>query len=393
MKTAVVIVAAGRGTRASAAGGGVKQYAELGGRSMLAHSIQSFVLHPRIDMVVVVINERDELSYRATTKPFGQKLCPAVAGGATRQESVFRGLESLSGQDCATVLIHDAARPFVSSDIIDGVLDGLAEYDGAIASLPCSDTLKRANVDRLVQETVPRTGLWRAQTPQGFRYDAILKAHRLAAGELREFTDDAAIAEWAGLKVSLTPGSMRNDKITTAEDLEMARKSFAAENAMEPRTGTGFDVHRFAEGDVVVLCGVPISYHKQLEGHSDADVGLHALTDAILGAIADGDIGQHFPPSDSQWKGAASHVFLRDAARRVAERGGRISNVDVTIICEEPKVGPHRDCMRRVVAEILGLDDGRVCVKATTSERLGFTGRGEGIAAMATATILLPVAQ
>jgi 2-C-methyl-D-erythritol 4-phosphate cytidylyltransferase / 2-C-methyl-D-erythritol 2,4-cyclodiphosphate synthase len=393
LKTAAVIVAAGRGTRALDAGFGAKQYAELGGRSMLAHSIHSFVEHPRVDLVVVVIHKLDEAAYLATAEPFGEKLRPAVTGGSTRQESVLRGLESLSGQDCDTVLIHDAARPFVSGDIIDGVLDGLATHDGAIASLPCADTLKRAKVGRLVEETVPRTGLWRAQTPQGFRYAAIVKAHRLAASKPDEFTDDASIAEWAGLKVSLTLGSIRNDKITTAEDLQMARRSLAADEVMEPRTGTGFDVHRFAEGDGVTLCGVPIPYHKRLEGHSDADVGLHALTDAILGAIADGDIGQHFPPSDPQWKGAASHVFLRDAARRVAERGGRISNVDITIICEEPKVGPHRETMQRVVADVLGLDDSRVCVKATTSERLGFTGRGEGIAAMASATILLPAAQ
>ena len=392
MSTAAVIVAAGRGTRALEAGLGAKQYAVLGGRTMLAHSIHAFVSHPRIDTVVVVIHELDEADYLMTAKSFSRKLRPAVFGGATRQESVLLGLESLSGPEFDQVLIHDAARPFVSAEIIDAVIDGLVQFQGAIASLPCADTLKRAGNDRLVSETVSRDGLWRAQTPQGFRYEAILAAHRKAAEEPAEFTDDASIAEWAGLKVTLTPGSRRNDKITTAEDLRMARRQLAADEALEPHIGTGFDVHRFADGDHVTLCGVQIPHNRRLEGHSDADVGLHALTDAILGAIADGDIGQHFPPSDPQWKGAASHVFLRDAGRRVTERGGRIVNVDVTIICEEPKVGPHRAAMQEAVAGILNLDAQRVCVKATTSEGLGFTGRREGIAAMASAMILLPAA-
>ncbi len=392
LSTAAVIVAAGRGTRALEAGLGAKQYAVLGGRMMLAHSIQSFVSHPRVDIVVVVIHKLDEADYLSAAEPFSTKLRPAVHGGSTRQESVLRGLESIAGLGCDKVLIHDAARPFVGADIIDGVIDALSEHEGAIASLQCADTLKWAGEDRLIRETVSRAGIWRAQTPQGFRYKAILTAHRKAAGATWEFTDDASIAEWAGLKVALTPGSKRNDKITTAEDLQMARRALAAEEAVEARVGTGFDVHRFAEGDQVTLCVVQIPHNKGLEGHSDADVGLHALTDAILGAIADGDIGQHFPPSDPHWKGAASHLFLREAGRLVAERGGRIANVDVTIICEEPKVGPHRTAMRRAVAEILGLDNARVGVKATTTEGLGFTGRREGIAAMASATILLPAA-
>ena len=391
MKTAAVIVAAGRGTRASDAAAGPKQYADLGGRAMLAHSMASFINHPKVDLVNVVINPLDEDRYRQVTLPFGSKLRGAVAGGSSRQESVLRGLEALAGEDCDAVLVHDAARPFVSAEIIDGVIDGLATHQGAVAALALVDTLKWSKDDGAIGATVPRNNLWRAQTPQGFHYQAILEAHRQAAAADRsDFTDDASIAEWAGLTVRLTEGSARNDKVTTAEDLQIARRFIAENVIVEARTGSGFDVHRFTEGDAVLLCGVKIPHNKRLEGHSDADVGLHALTDAILGAIADGDIGQHFPPLDPQWRGVASHVFLSDAARRVGKLGGRIANVDVTIICEVPKVGPHRDAMRRSISDILQLELSRVCVKATTTERLGFTGRGEGIAAMASATVLLP---
>lgn len=394
MKTAAVIVAAGRGTRASDAAAGPKQYADLGGRSMLAHSMASFINHPKVDLVNVVINPLDEDRYREIALAFGSKLRGVVAGGSSRQESVLRGLEALAGEDCDAVLVHDAARPFVSAEIIDGVIDGLATHQGAVAALALADTLKRSKDDGAIGATVPRDNLWRAQTPQGFHYQAILEAHRQAAAADRsDFTDDASIAEWAGLTVRLTAGSARNDKVTTAEDLQTARRSVAENEIVEARTGSGFDVHRFTVGEAVTLCGVEIPHNRRLEGHSDADVGLHALTDAILGAIADGDIGQHFPPSDPQWRGAASHVFLRDAARRVGKLGGRIANVDVTIICEVPKVGPHRDAMRRSISDILQLELSRVCVKATTTECLGFTGRGEGIAAMASATVLLPAAR
>ncbi len=392
MKTAAVIVAAGRGTRASDAAAGPKQYADLGGRAMLAHSMASFINHPKVDLVNVVINPLDEDRYREIILPFGSKLRGAVAGGSSRQESVLRGLEALAGEDCDAVLVHDAARPFVSTEIIDGVIDGLATHQGAVAALALADTLKWSEDDGAIGATVPRNNLWRAQTPQGFHYQAILEAHRRAAAADRsDFTDDASIAEWAGLTVRLTEGSARNDKVTTAEDLQTARRSLAESVIVEARTGSGFDVHRFTEGEAVLRCGVEIPHNKRLDGHSDADVGLHALTDAILGAIADGDIGQHFPPLDPQWRGVASHVFLSDAARRVGKLGGRIANVDVTIICEVPKVGPHRDAMRRSISDILQLELSRVCVKATTTERLGFTGRGEGIAAMASATVLLPV--
>lgn len=390
MKTVALVVAAGSGTRAGPASDLPKQYASLGGKPLLHACLQTLCAHPRIDAVTVVIDPKHrELYATVTSELISSKLRPPVSGGATRQGSVLAGLESLANDGVRHVLIHDAARPFLASATIDSVLDALASTTGAIAAVPLSDTLKRAAQDRTIATTLDRTGLWRAQTPQAFDYPAIVTAHRSAARQnLADFTDDAAIAEWAGLTVTLVPDSPKNTKITTSEDLAMAQK--ALETALEPCTGSGFDVHRFAPGDHVWLCGVKVPHTHTLEGHSDADVGLHALTDAILGALGDGDIGQHFPPTDETWRGAASHLFLRDAARRVVERGGRITNVDVTLLCEAPKVGPHRDHMRAAIAEILALPLSRVGVKATTTEGLGFPGRREGIAAMATATLLLP---
>lgn len=392
MSVAALIVAAGRGSRARGAGEPPKQYALIGGAPVLARTLAAFAAHPSIDLIQVVIHPDDRESYLAAVADAGAKLLPAVPGGASRQRSVLNGLEALAAHQPRAVLIHDAARPFVTPDIVDRVLSALASSPGALAAEPVADTLKRATPDNLVAGTVDRDGLWRAQTPQGFAFEAILAAHRRAAAAGRDdFTDDAAIAEWDGLSVALVRGSAQNAKITTAEDLAMADRLLGATLAvMETRTGTGFDVHRFAAGDHVWLCGVSIPHSQSLEGHSDADVGLHALTDAILGALGDGDIGQHFPPSDPQWKGAASHVFLADAARRVAARGGRIVNADVTLLCEAPRIGPHRDAMRAAIAAMLGIPVERVAVKATTTEGLGFTGRREGIAAMATASILLP---
>lgn len=392
MEIAALIVAAGRGTRAGRPAAAPKQYADLGGRTMLEHSIARFLEHPRVNTVTVVIHPEDNAIYSKAVEGFGERLTAPVPGGTTRQESVRLGLEWLADRGTDLVLIHDAARPFVTSAIIDAVIAGLDDHHGAIAAIAVADTLKRAGPSGIIDETVPRSGLWRAQTPQGFRFSSILDAHRRAAlHDLSEFTDDASIAEWAALPVVLTPGSNRNQKITTPEDLQMAQQQLkAAAGEMETRTGSGFDVHRFADGTSVWLCGVEIPFDKCLAGHSDADVGLHALTDAILGAIGDDDIGAHFPPSDPQWKGAASKVFLADAARRAADLGGRIVNVDVTLLCESPKIGPHRMAMRQAIADILHLDLTRVGVKATTTEGLGFTGRREGIAAMATATVLVP---
>lgn len=389
MKTAALLVAGGTGQRASEGSHLPKQYALLGGKSVIARSLATFLGHPEIACVQSVIHtDHTELYRKATSSLTGVTLPEPVFGGPTRQASVLAGLETLEGKGITHVLIHDAARPFVSSQIIDAVLKALQTFDGALAAIPVADTLKRANPDdSTVLDTQDRTGLWQAQTPQGFRLDVLLSAHRSAVHQGLSFTDDAALFEWAGIPVALVMGHPSNSKITTAEDLKMAQQ---AHEQMEPRTGTGFDVHRFTEGDHVWLCGVKVAHSQSLDGHSDADVGLHALTDALFGALGDGDIGSHFPPSDPQWKGAASHVFLEKARACVAERGGRISNVDVTLICEAPKVGPHREAMRQAIAGILKVPPGRVGVKATTSERLGFTGRGEGIAAMASATILLP---
>lgn len=377
-RVAAIVVAAGRGVRA---GGELpKQYRRIGGRTVLARAVAAFARHPRIDEVRVVIHPDDRALHDEAMA--GLAVGAPVAGGATRQESVLNGLEALAGSPPDIVLIHDAARCFVPADLIDRVLDVMTSHPGAgaIPALPVTDTIKRGAGD-LVETTVARENLHRAQTPQGFPYGAILAAHRATRG--RELTDDAAVAEAAGIPVRLVEGAEENLKMTTPED-------FRRREAGEPRTGTGFDVHRFTEGDHVWLCGVRVPHTHGLEGHSDADAGLHALTDAILGGLGAGDIGEHFPPSDPRWKGAASDAFLAHAAGLVARAGGRIAHCDVTLICERPKIGPHKAAMRARIAEILGLDAGRVSVKATTTEGLGFTGRGEGLAAQAVATLLLP---
>jgi 2-C-methyl-D-erythritol 4-phosphate cytidylyltransferase/2-C-methyl-D-erythritol 2,4-cyclodiphosphate synthase len=384
-----LVVAAGRGTRF---GGEVpKQYAELAGRPLLSHSLARLARHPAVAAVGTVIDPDHRALYEAAGA--GLDLLPAVAGGASRQDSVRLGLESLALLAPARVLIHDGARPFVSDDVIDRVLAALDDAPGAIAALPLADTLKRANdgvTPETVAATVPRDGLWRAQTPQAFRFADILAAHRQAASQT-DLTDDAAVAERAGLAVRLVAGSPANFKVTTPADLERAARWLAG--GEEIRTGFGFDVHRFCAGAELRLCGVAVPHDFALAGHSDADVGLHALVDAILGALGAGDIGEHFPPSDPQWRGADSARFAAHARALVAARAGRIVNVDVTLICERPKIGPHRAAMTARVADLLGVEPERVNVKATTTERLGFTGRGEGIAAQATATLALPRAQ
>jgi 2-C-methyl-D-erythritol 4-phosphate cytidylyltransferase/2-C-methyl-D-erythritol 2,4-cyclodiphosphate synthase len=314
------------------------------------------------------------------------KLLPPVEGGATRQASVLNGLERLAAEGPDYVLIHDAARPLIDAGTISRTIEALAHHPAILVAVPVVDTIKRGVRER-VGDTVDRRDLWRAQTPQAFHFQAILDAHRKVAGG--ELTDDAAVAEAAGIPVTFVMGSERNFKVTTQDDMERAERMIGGQ--MEFRTGNGFDVHRIIPGDGVTMCGVRIPCDMALEGHSDADVGLHALTDAILGAIGAKDIGAHFPPSDPKWRGAESWKFLDHAARLVAERGGRIAHCDVTIICERPKIGPHRDAMVQRVAEILKIAPDRVSVKATTTEKLGFTGRGEGIAAQATATVGLPV--
>jgi 2-C-methyl-D-erythritol 4-phosphate cytidylyltransferase/2-C-methyl-D-erythritol 2,4-cyclodiphosphate synthase len=389
VRIAAVIVAAGRGTRAAGLGSNPKQYVPLAGRAVLRRTLDALQRVPAIGVVQVVIHPEDRANYDVAVAGIPSGLLPPVAGGATRQASVLCGLEALAAEAPDIVLIHDAARPFVEPELIARVLAALERWEGAIPALPVADTLKRAEPDGRVAGTVDRRGLWRAQTPQGFRFRSILAAHRAAAGS-GDFTDDASVAEAQGIRVGLVEGSEKNRKLTTAEDLDMAERELMGASFPDVRCGTGLDVHRFAAGDHVWLGGVRIAHTHRLEGHSDADVALHALTDALLGAIGDGDIGRHFPPSDPQWKGAPSRIFLEDAARRVRERGGRIGNVDLTILCEAPRIGPHREAMRETIAAILGVEIGRVGVKATTTEELGFTGRREGIVAMATATVLLP---
>ncbi|MFE0754325.1 bifunctional 2-C-methyl-D-erythritol 4-phosphate cytidylyltransferase/2-C-methyl-D-erythritol 2,4-cyclodiphosphate synthase [Inquilinus sp. NPDC058860] len=374
---AAVIVAAGTGERF---GGSLpKQYRPLAGSSVLRRSVEAFRASGRFDDIVVVIRDEHRALYEAATEGLG--LPEPVAGGATRQDSVRAALEWLVPRAPDLVLVHDAARPLVDRATIDRVLDALAEAEAAIAAVPVVDTIKRAE-SGIAAGTVDRSGLWQAQTPQGFRFPALLAAHRAAAGEA--LTDDAAVAERQGIAVRLVEGHVDNFKITTEADLTRAERLLGG--AADIRTGTGFDVHRLIPGDAVILCGIRIPHGFKLEGHSDADVGLHALTDALLGAIGAGDIGQHFPPSDERWRGADSAAFLAHAADLVRARG-TILNVDVTLLCERPKVGPHRAAMVARIAGILQLDAERVSVKATTTERLGFTGREEGIAAQASASV------
>lgn len=386
-----IIVAAGRGIRAGTAG--PKQYRDLAGESVLARAVRAFLDHPETSTVRVIIHADDlDLYVQSVAHLSGHpKLLAPVTGGRERQDSVRLGLESLAADPPGIVLIHDAARPFIDAPTISRVIAAARETGGAIAALPVFDTIKKADgkTHPAIDNTVPRDGLWRAQTPQGFRFEPIIAAHRAAAGET--LTDDAAVAERAGMKVSLVAGSPDNMKITQAEDFGMAEILLGRKIAMaEYRTGHGFDVHEFEDGNAVILCGVAVPHTKKLKGHSDADAGMHALTDAILGAIGAGDIGDHFPPSDNRWRGAPSRIFLEKARDLVLDRGGAVIHCDVTLICEAPKIGPHRAAMRAALAEIIGLSPDRVSVKATTTEELGFTGRREGIAAMATATVRLP---
>ena len=377
--TVALVVGAGEGQRF---GGELpKQYHLLAGVAVMRRSLKAFIDHPDVSVVQAVIHPNHHELYDAAAQ--GLALPVPVDGGATRQGSVLNGLESLNADEPSTVLIHDAARPLVDPGVISRVLAALQTSPGAIPALAVADTLKRSD-GQFVETTVDRQGLWRAQTPQGFHYQNILAAHRQASGD--ELTDDAAVAERAGLAVAIVEGSEDNIKVTRTGDMVRAERILGAG---ETRTGLGFDVHRFGPGDHVMLCGVKVPHKFGLEGHSDADVGLHAVTDALLGAIGEGDIGTHFPPSDPQWKGTGSDIFLRHAGDMIAGKGGRISNIDVTLICEQPKIGPHRAAMIKRMAEILSITEHRISIKATTTERLGFTGRGEGIAAQAAATVVL----
>ncbi|RLP23474.1 bifunctional 2-C-methyl-D-erythritol 4-phosphate cytidylyltransferase/2-C-methyl-D-erythritol 2,4-cyclodiphosphate synthase [Mesorhizobium sp. YM1C-6-2] len=391
-QAAVVIVAAGRGERAGKADG-PKQYRHIGGRPVVSHTIQAFLSHPRIGRIVVAIHPDDDELFRTSTSEFADGRVTAIHGGATRQESTRLALRALRDDAPNMVLIHDGVRPFVDPGLIDRTIDAIDERQGALPAMQVADTLKRMNGDGNVGETVPRAGLHAAQTPQGFPFWPILAAHEKAfqLGK-QDFTDDAAVAEWAKIPVRIVTGSPDNMKLTWARDMVVADQRLGNRRQAFPdvRTGNGYDVHSFTSGDHVTLCGVKIPHDKKLSGHSDADVGLHALTDALLATCGAGDIGTHFPPSDPQWKDAASHIFAEHAAAIVRSRGGRIANADITLICEAPRIGPHREAMVEAIASMLNISAGRISIKATTNERLGFIGREEGIAAIATASVIFP---
>jgi len=386
-RVAAVVVAGGRGLRA---GGDVpKQYREIAGEPVIRPALLAFLFHPQVGTVQPVIHAQDEGAFRAATTGL-KALRPPVVGGATRQTSVRAGLEALASRAPDIVLIHDAARPFLTDALIGRAIVAGKTSGAAVPAVAIADTVKKIDDAAHVMETLDRSHLRTVQTPQAFDFSLIVAAHRRAAAAgLADFSDDAALAEWAGHRVSIFEGEAGNVKLTTNDDFiraEMLRQSALG----DVRTGNGFDVHAFADGDHVMLGGVRIPHSRGVTGHSDADVALHALVDAILGALAEGDIGTHFPPSDPQWKGASSDRFLAFACERVRARGGMIAHLDVTVVCEAPRVSPHRDAMRARIAAIAGIAADRVAVKATTSEKLGFTGRGEGLVAMATATVRLP---
>jgi len=385
-EVAAVVVAAGRGLRA---GGEVpKQFRRIGGETMLSRTLSALLEVPRLAAVQPVIHPDDRDRYGSVGHD--ARILAPVFGGATRQASVRAGLEALAAREPAIVLVHDAARPFASTQLIARAIEAAQATGAAVPGLPVADTVKTVDGESRVTHTLERASLRLIQTPQAFAFAPLLAAHRRAAAQGRDdFTDDAALAEWAGMTVAVFPGELGNSKITDPEDFARA-EAMAAAACGDVRTGTGIDVHAFGPGDHVMLGGLRIAHRQALSGHSDADVVLHAATDAILGALADGDIGAHFPPSDPRWRGASSDRFLAFAVERVAARGGLIAHLDITVVCEAPKIGPHRDAMRAAIARIAGLDITRVAVKATTSEKLGFTGRGEGIAAYATATVRLP---
>lgn len=371
MSTAALILAAGHGTRAG--GSHAKQWQTLAGEPLIAHTLRAF--HGQVDHIVLVIRPEDS----AQAAKLGAEI---TFGGAARADSVRGALEHLADKGISKVLIHDGARPFVTPALIGRVLDALKRCDGAAPAVPVTDALWRGG--DLVEDTVERAGLWRAQTPQGFDFNAILAAHRAYQGDA---ADDVEVARAAGLSVAIVQGESDNLKITFREDFARA-ESMLKGFAMDMRIGNGFDVHAFTAGDHLWLCGVKLAHERALLGHSDADVGMHALSDALYGALAEGDIGQHFPPCDTRWKDASSSVFLRHAMERVRTRGYKLANCDITLICERPKIGPHQEAMRQALAAIMQVETAQISVKATTSEKLGFTGREEGIAAMASAALV-----
>ena len=392
IRVGLLVVAGGRGVRLGAER--PKQYLSLAGRPLIVHTLEALAAGFPFSAATVVTRAEDRALYDEAVAQLTSAAAAALGnpaiGGATRQQSVLAGLEALEAAAPEIVLIHDAARPFPSPALVARAVEAAGRHGAAAPGTAISDTVKQVDSDGRVLSTPARSSLRAVQTPQAFLFPLILEAHRRAAAAgLGDLTDDVAVAEWAGAPAYVFEGDPLNVKVTTMQDLEAAEARLMA-TASETRVGQGFDVHAFAPGDGLWLCGVRIPHSATLSGHSDADVALHALADAIYGALAEGDIGQHFPPSEPEWKGAASKVFLAHAVSRVRARGGRIVHLDLTLVCEAPKIGPHREAMRARVAEIAGLDIGRVAVKATTTERLGFTGRAEGIACLATATVRLP---
>jgi len=389
MTVAVVIVAAGSGLRAG--GEKPKQYQEIGGKPVIWWTLKAFLDHPGVSRVQAVIGEGHEALYAEAVA--GLELPPPVPGGGTRQESCRLGIEALAAHAPAKVLIHDAARPFVPQDLISHVIAWLDRYPAVIPGMPVSETIKFAP-GGIVSHTIDRAGMWTAQTPQGFAYDAIRQAHRDAhQQQAANLTDDASVAERAGITIAMIPGRIENRKLTTAEDIDLADHAMIARqfaNLPDIRVGQGIDIHPFEAGDSVTLCGVTIPHNRKLKGHSDADAAMHALTDALFGAIGEGDIGVHFPPSDPQWKGAPSRIFLVRAVDLVHRRGGLIANADITILAEAPKIAPHIAAMKDSLASLLHVAPGRIAIKATTMERLGAIGRSEGLMAFATVTVRLP---
>jgi 2-C-methyl-D-erythritol 4-phosphate cytidylyltransferase/2-C-methyl-D-erythritol 2,4-cyclodiphosphate synthase len=391
-KVALLIVAAGRGVRLGAER--PKQYLNCAGRPLIARTLETLAAAWPFSAIAVAIRAEDRALYDEALADLAPAaaaaLMPAAIGGATRQQSVLAGLEALAAAEPNIVLIHDAVRPFPSPELVARAVQAAERHGAAAPGTPLSDTVKQIDREGLVMATPPRSTLRAVQTPQAFAFPLILAAHRSAAAAgVADLTDDIAAAEWTGARAYVFEGDPANVKVTTMKDFRAAEARLMG-NAGETRVGQGFDVHAFAPGDHVWLCGVRVPHSHALSGHSDADVGLHALADAIYGALAEGDIGAHFPPSDPQWRGAASKVFLAHAALRVRARGGFIVHLDATLVCEAPKIAPYREAMRARVAEIAGLDIARVAVKATTTEGLGFAGRGEGIACLATATVRLP---
>ena len=389
--TAIIVVAAGRGARAGSSADGPKQYRMIGAMPVISHTIRALLAHPRVREIVAVIHADDVGLFRRAW-PTQDERVRYVLGGESRQASTRLGLLTLRERPPRYVMIHDAVRPFIDRALLDRIIDNLDDDTGVLPALPIAETVKLQDARGHVAETISRANLFTAQTPQGFSYLRILDAHEDAhRSEKQDFTDDASIAEHAGMNVKIIEGSPDNIKLTWKRDIEMAdQKLRSAASLPDVRVGNGYDVHRLEPGDHVVLCGVRIKHTASLSGHSDADVALHALTDALLATRGAGDIGTHFPPSQAKWKGAASRIFVEHAAEIVRAAEGRIANVDITLICEAPKIGPHRQAMVSCIANMLNISPDRVSVKATTNETLGFIGRGEGIAAIATASVVYP---